>query len=112
MPQEKKSATKRPSRPVKERTSAPASTPEAREQQLINLAVNLAEKQLADGTASAAVITHYLKRASTREQIEQEMLQEQKKLLQAKTNAITDSKNNENLAKEAIEAMKSYGPSQ
>lgn len=96
---------------LNERKSAPASTPENREGQLINLAVNLAEQQLIDGTASAAVITHFLKLATTREKIELENLKRQGSMLEAKTTSITQAKENENIAKEAIEAMKSYGPS-
>lgn len=46
--------------------SMPATTPEARENQLIALAVDLAEKQMREGTASAQVITHYLKLGSTK----------------------------------------------
>ena len=37
----------------------PAITPEARENQMIALAVDLAERQLLEGTASSQVITHY-----------------------------------------------------
>ena len=44
----------------------PALTPEARENQMISLAVDLAEKQLMEGTASSQVITHYLKLGSTK----------------------------------------------
>ena len=51
----------------------PALTPEARENQLIYLATNLAEQQLLDGTASSQVITHYLKLGSTKERIEKEI---------------------------------------
>lgn len=97
---------------AKKQAPAPAVTPEAREKQLINKAVALAEKQLEDGTASAAVITHYLKLATNRETIERDILEKQAKLLEAKTSSITQAKENENLAKEAIEAMKSYGTSQ
>lgn len=94
------------------RIAAPASTPDAREQQLANLAVNLAEKQLIEGTASSAVITHYLKIASKREVLEQEILEKQKELIDAKTQNINNSKESEELAKEAIEAMRSYSASQ
>ena len=62
----------------------PALTPEARENQLIYLATNLAEQQLRDGTASSQVITHYLKLGSSKEKLEQEILKENKKLLTAK----------------------------
>ena len=86
----------------------PALTPEARENQLISLAVDLAEKQLLDGTASSQVITHYLKLGSTKERIEKEILQEQKKLITAKTEAIQSAKKIESLYADAIAAMKRY----
>ena len=61
----------------------PALTPEARENQMISLAVDLAEKQLMEGTASSQVITHYLKLGSTKERIEKEILEKQKQLIDA-----------------------------
>lgn len=95
----------------KKRDSRPASNPEAREQQLVNLAVDLAEKQLKEGTASSAVISHYLKIASKRETLERDILQQQSKLIEAKSSAITKGKEDENIAKAAIEAMKNYNSS-
>jgi hypothetical protein len=86
----------------------PATTPEARENQLIALAVDLAEKQLREGTASSQVITHYLKLGSTKEQLEKEILSQQKELMSAKTEAIRSSKHVEELYANAIEAMKEY----
>lgn len=86
----------------------PALTPEARENQLISLAVDLAEKQLQDGTASSQVITHYLKLGSTKERIEKEILEKQKELITAKTEQIQASKKNEELYANAIKAMQSY----
>jgi hypothetical protein len=86
----------------------PAATPEARENQMIALAVDLAEKQLLEGTASSQVISHYLKLGSTKERIEQEILQEQKKLITAKTEAIQSAKRVEDLYKNALDAMRSY----
>jgi hypothetical protein len=86
----------------------PATTPEAREQQLVSLAVNLAEKQLRDGTASPSVINHFLKIASTRETIEREILEKQSKLIEAKAQTINKDREAEDLAKAAIEAMKNY----
>lgn len=93
------------------RTSRPAMTPEAREDQLIALAVDLAEKQLLEGTASAQVITHYLKLGSTKERIEKEILEKQKELIVAKTEALQSSARIEELYKEAIDAMRSYSGS-
>lgn len=85
-----------------------ALTPEARENQLISLAVNLAEKQLREGTASSQVITHYLKLGSTKERMEKEMMQEQIKLLTAKTEALQSAKHSEELYAEALAAFKRY----
>ena len=86
----------------------PAHSIEEREAQMISLAVDLAEKQLREGTASAQVITHYLKLGSTRERIEKEIMEEQKKLLEAKTDAIQSSQRIEELYSNAIAAMQSY----
>jgi len=86
----------------------PARTPEARENQLIALAVDLAEKQLADGTASSQVMTHYLKLGSSKERIEKEILVHQKELIKAKTDALRAVKRTEELYNEAIKAMRSY----
>lgn len=87
---------------------APATTPESRENQLVALAVDLAEKQLEDGTATSQVITHYLKIGSTRERLEKEILQENKKLLMAKTESITSAKRVEEMYKQALSAMRTY----
>lgn len=87
----------------------PATTPKDREDELINLAVNLAEKQLRDGTASTQVIVHYLKLGSTRGMLEQEMLENQTKLVRAKTESIQSQQRVEELYKNALDAMRIYG---
>lgn len=87
----------------------PALTPESRENQLISLAVDLAEKQLQEGTASSQVITHYLKLGSTKEKIEKEILEKQKELISAKTEALKSAKRIEELYTNAIKAMRTYG---
>lgn len=87
---------------------APALTPEARENQLIAEAIDLAEKQITEGTASSAVICHYLKLGSTKAKLENEKLQEENKLLRAKTEALESQKNVEQLYKDAIAAMSEY----
>lgn len=86
----------------------PALTPEARENQLIYLATELAEQQLRDGTASSQVITHYLKLGSSKDRIEKEILEKQKDLLVAKTEMLQSTKRIEELYGKAITAMKSY----
>ena len=89
----------------------PAQDPVAREKQLINLAVDLAEKQLIEGTASPSVLTHYLKLASTRETVEREILEKQAKLITAKTDSISQAKDTEEMVKQAIDAMRAYSGS-
>lgn len=86
----------------------PAETPEARENQMINYAVDLAEKQLREGTASAQVITHYLKLGTQKEKLEREKLELEKELLVAKTEALQSQKHVEELYAEAINAMQVY----
>lgn len=90
------------------RKMRPALTPEARENQLISLAVDLAEKQLQEGTASSQVITHYLKLGSTKERLEKEKLEEENKLLRAKTEAMQSAKRIEELYTNALDAMRTY----
>lgn len=87
----------------------PALSPEARENQLISLAVDLAEKQLIEGTASAQVITHYLKLGSTKERLEKEILEQQKEMIIAKTDALKSAKRVEELYSNALTAMREYG---
>lgn len=101
-------AIKEPTVKLNTRKKRAAVTPEARESQLISLAVDLAEKQLREGTATSQVITHYLKLGSTKENIEKEILLKQKDLLDAKTKAINTSQNIEELYKKAISAMRKY----
>lgn len=86
----------------------PALTPEARENQMIALAVDLAEKQLIEGTASSQVITHYLKLGSTKEKIEKEILEKQKELISAKTEALQSAQRVEELYANALKAMQNY----
>jgi hypothetical protein len=86
----------------------PATTPESRENQLIDLAVDLAEEQLAQGNASAQVITHYLKLGTTRERLEQERLKNENKLLTAKVEALASASRVEELYEKAVAAMRRY----
>lgn len=103
MAKKKETTTKDTSKKIR-----PATTPEARENQLISLAVDLAEKQLLEGTASSQVITHYLKLGSTKERIEREILEKQKALIEAKTENLQSAKRIEELYTNAINAMKNY----
>jgi hypothetical protein len=88
---------------------APARTPEGRENQLISLAIDLAEKQLQEGTASSQVITHFLRLGTERERLEREKLEQENLLINEKINAIRAAERVEELYANAIAAMKSYG---
>jgi hypothetical protein len=85
-----------------------ATTPEAQENRLISKAVDLAERQLEDGSASAQVITHYLKLGSSRERLEQELIQQNVALQQAKRENMASAARVEELYTEAITAMRKY----
>ena len=87
---------------------APARSIEARENQLIALAVDLAEKQLAEGTASSQVITHYLKLGTTRELLEKEKVESENALLRAKIESIKSAQTVEDLYRKALMAMQRY----
>lgn len=90
------------------RKMRPGLTPEVRENQLISLAIDLAERQLMEGTASSQVITHYLKLGTTKERIEKEILEKQKELITAKTESLQSTKRIEELYANAISAMRRY----
>lgn len=89
----------------------PALTPEARENQLIALAMNVAEQQMLDGTASPQLIAHFLKAGSTKGRFEVEKLRRENELLEAKTESIKSAQRTEELYSEALAAMRSYGGS-
>ena len=86
----------------------PALSPEARENQLISLAMDRAEQQLLDGTASSQVITHFLKLGTAKYQYESEKLKNETALVSAKTEALESAKRVEELYAEALKAMKTY----
>ena len=86
----------------------PALTPEARENQMISLAMDLAEQQLRDGTASSQLITEFVKRGSTKARLEKEILAEQKELMAAKTENLRSAQRIEELYEGAIKVMRRY----
>lgn len=101
-------ATRRKGEESASKRRAPATTPEGRENQLIALAVDVAEKQLREGTASSQVISHYLKLGSTRERLEQERLARENAVLQKKLETMESAQRVEELYETALNAMRSY----
>lgn len=86
----------------------PALNPESREQQLVSLAVDLAEKQLIEGTASSQVITHFLKLGTMQHKAEMERLKLENELVRAKTESLKSNQRIEELYENAVKAMQSY----
>lgn len=86
----------------------PALSPEARENQMIALAVDLAEQQLRDGTASSQVITHFLKLGTTRAELEKEKLRNENEVLKAKAKSIESAEETKILYENALKAMRNY----
>jgi gamma-glutamyl:cysteine ligase YbdK (ATP-grasp superfamily) len=84
-------------------------TPEARENQMISLAMDLAEQQLRDGTASSQLITEFVKRGSTKARLEKELLERQTELAAAKAESLKSAARMEELYEKAMKAMKRYG---
>ena len=92
-----------------QRKRRPPLTPEANENQMISLAMDLVKKRLIEGTASSQETTHFLKLGSMRNQLEMEKLREENRLLMAKTKALADQGEYKELVAEAIKAMRNYG---
>lgn len=86
----------------------PALTPEAREKQLISLAVDLVEQRLRDGTASSQETTHFLKLATHKAKLEKERFELENELIRAKTQALRDQADMKALYADAIAAMRRY----
>lgn len=94
--------------PEPKKKSRPPLTAEGKEKQMISLAIDCAEKQLREGTASSQVITHYLKLASSKNELEMEKLRKENELLKAKTEAIKASELHAEMYAKAIAAIRVY----
>lgn len=86
----------------------PAITVEAREKQLVARAMDLAEKQLIEGTATSQVITHFLKLGTTLADLEKQKLENENLLLRTKADNLQAMKTSEETYKKALEAMMIY----
>lgn len=102
------SRTKAIQNSTKEPKNRPARTAEARENQLIALAYDLAEERLRNGTASSAEIVQWMKRGSQKERQELELTKKKMELMQAKVEALQSAKHVEELYGEAILAFRRY----
>jgi hypothetical protein len=101
-------AARRSAQRQEERKVRPATTPDGRESQMIAQAMRLAERQIEEGTASAQVITHFLKLGTSRERLEQERLARENELLKARAEAMVSQKEVQKLYEQALQAMRTY----
>lgn len=85
-----------------------ARTPEARENQLVSMAYDLAEQRLRDGTASSAEVVQIMKWGSQKEKLERELAETKIELMKAKKEAIESAKRIEDLYTEAMSAFRRY----
>ena len=103
MPKVNRSQSSEPTRQMR-----PALTPEANENQMVSLAMDLVRKRLIEGTASSQETTHFLKIGSSKERLEKEILEKQKDLIEAKTQSLQSAKRIEELDSNALSAMRNY----
>lgn len=86
----------------------PATTPEGRENQLISMAMDLAEDRISSGSASAQEVVHFLRLGSSREKLEQERIRNENQLTQAKIEHMASLQRQEELISDALKAMRGY----
>ena len=104
----RKKSTNRDPNDKKTHRRQPASTPEGRENQMIALAMDIAEERLRNGTASSAEIVHFLRLGSSKERLDQEDKRKEIELKTAKTEALESQKRVEELYMNALSAMRKY----
>ena len=87
-----------------------ARTPEERDNQMINLAIDKVEERMLTGKASSQEYVHYLRLAATREtaQLEKDKLALELELVKAKTDALKASSTNDALCRRVITALGEY----
>lgn len=90
------------------RKIAPARTPEQREAQLINLAMDSAEEMLKNKRASSQVVTHFLKLGTLRNQLEIEKLRKDTELSNAKIKSMELQQRSDEKYEAALNAFRRY----
>lgn len=94
--------------PSATRRRSPAKTPEERESALISMAYERAEQQIADGSASSQLLTHFVKAGSSRDKIEKEKLLNEVEVLKKKVETMEAAVDVKNLMEDALNAFKGY----
>ena len=85
-----------------------ATTPEGRENELVDMAYNEVARRIANHEATSAELVHFLKMGSEKERLERSKIEAEMELQRAKTVAIEEGRSMEQIAKEALDAFKRY----
>jgi hypothetical protein len=86
----------------------PATTLEGREDQLIASAMDLVERRMHEGTASAQETVHFLRLGSVRNQLEQDKLRHENEVLLTRVKEMESRRSSEELYSRALAAMRGY----
>ena len=89
----------------------PSLTVEGRFDQLVNLAVDLAEERLRDKSASNQLISEIIRYGSQKEKLTREKIQMETQMLAAKADALRAQETSAQLLQDAMRAMTEYSPS-
>ena len=95
-------------KPAVKKGIPPALTIEARENQMISLADEEAERRIRSGKASDSLLLHYLKLGTSKNELEKEKLENENLLLKAKAASIEQQAKTEEMYANAIKAMQVY----
>ena len=95
-------------KPTKKKKRSIHRNTESKEKELVNLAMDLAFKQLKDGSATSQVITYFLKLGSEAANLTNLKTENENALLKAKVDALASRKKIEELYLKALDAMKLY----
>lgn len=86
----------------------PARTPKQRENQIINLVMDVVEQKIIDGTASSQILCHFLKLATEKERLENDKLRGELELAKARVRQIDMQEDLKSLYEGAVSAMRGY----
>lgn len=86
----------------------PLMSVQAREEQIAGYALDCAERQIREGTASPSVLVHFLRATSTKEALERQLLEQQNELLRVKRESAELQMQSESKYNEALQAFRGY----
>jgi len=104
----KKDTEQYPMKPPAPKRRAPAVTPEQRNNQLVSMSFDAAEKMIMDGKATSQLLVHFLKQQTARDNLELAKLEKENMLLEARTSQISAGEDVRELYQNAIAAMTEY----